>query len=156
MGKYGSRLIFVFIILLITYYISQNHFQLMLIQGSSMEPEYHNMQLVFIEKDYDIDELQVGDVIAFRCDKLNTVLVKRIAAVPGQEVVIKDKTLWINESPSMYYEEGVFEYAGRLAEVKYLEEDEFVVIGDNVLESKDSRYEEIGNVRFDRILGVIR
>lgn len=54
-------------------------FQLMLIQGDSMLPSYHNMQLVVLNK-YDKD-YEVGDVIAIRCKGLDAIIVKRIDTI---------------------------------------------------------------------------
>lgn len=61
------------------YIISKYFFQFMLIQGDSMYPSYHNMQLVILNK-HD-REYEVGDVIAFKCDELDCVLVKRISGI---------------------------------------------------------------------------
>lgn len=41
-----------------------------------MLPTYHSYQFVIIDKHN--DDYEVGDVIAFKCDGLNAVLVKRI------------------------------------------------------------------------------
>lgn len=150
-----KKIVYVLSILILAYYISQNYLQLMIIQGASMEPTYHNMQLVYIKKNYDASDLKPGETIAFRCDKLNGVLVKRIVAVPGQMVIIKDKTLWINNTSTPFYNKGDFEYAGILAKGEHLGEDEFVVIGDNLSKSKDSRYEEVGIIKRDKIIGIV-
>ncbi|MGN0435978.1 MAG: signal peptidase I, partial [Wujia sp.] len=61
--------------------VSRYFYQFMLIQGDSMKPTYHNLSLVIIDKhNRDFDR---GDVIAFRCDGVSGVLVKRIVGVPG-------------------------------------------------------------------------
>lgn len=148
-------IVFISIILILTYYISSNYLQLMLIQGSSMEPTYHNLQLVFINKSYDIDSLQQGTVIAFQCDNLEAVLVKRIAAVPGQSVSIKEGTLLVDNTPSTLYIGKEFEYAGILSKTRLLSKGEFVVIGDNVDDSKDSRYEQVGIISYIDIIGIV-
>lgn len=56
--------------------VSKFFFQLMLIQGDSMLPSYHNMQLVILNK-YDRD-YEVGDVIAIKSKGLDAIIVKRI------------------------------------------------------------------------------
>ena len=120
-----------------------------------MEPNYHNMQFVILDKRFTDQTLQPGSVIAFHCDTLNAVLVKRIAAVPGQTVSVKLNTLLINDIPSPLYEKGSFQYAGILSETLALKEGEYIVIGDNISESKDSRYQEVGIVSYDSIVGKV-
>ena len=117
-----------------------------------MSPAYHNMQLVILDrhsKDYDYN-----DVIAFECDGLDAVLVKRVAACPGDTVVFDDGTLYVNGKISeVFMAEGQFEYAGEADTMIHLEEDQYFVIGDNVAESKDSRYTEVGCVNKMDVLG---
>ena len=110
------------IVILLAFLCSRYWFQLMLIQGESMAPTYHNLQLVVLDKRGKAYES--GEVIAFRCDGLNAVLVKRVAAGPGDKVQIDDGTLLINEAVSPIYPvKGAFQYAGLLEEcVAMLEE----------------------------------
>ena len=118
-----------------------------------MEPNFHNMQLVILDKRFSKESLQMGDVIAFRCDGLKSILVKRIAAVPGQSVVIRNHTLYIDNIPASQYKENEFRFGGLLSEKITLGDGEYIVIGDNVAESKDSRYPEVGIVSADSIIG---
>lgn len=134
------------------FYCSQNWYQLMLMQGNSMDPAYHNMQLAIIDKHS--EDYVYNDVIAFKCEKLDSILVKRIAACPGDSVEIKNGTLYVNGKISTIYQlEGIFEEAGIAGKKFVLQEEQYFVIGDNVAESKDSRYEEIGCVKLKDILG---
>ena len=95
-----------------------------------------------------------GDVIAFRCADLDAVLVKRIAGVPGDEVWIDGGTLYINGSLSHIFDTpGIFEYAGLLEKPLKLGASQYCVIGDNVSQSKDSRYAEVGVVTEASIIG---
>lgn len=66
-------------IIMVAYFVSRYAFQFMLIQGDSMLPTYHNMQLVLLNK-YDTD-YEVGDVVAINCTGLNAIIVKRIDAI---------------------------------------------------------------------------
>lgn len=147
------RLYFVIVVIVfvVAFLVSRFLFRLMLIQGGSMEPTYHNMQLVLLEKNY--GELSAGDVIAFRCEGLDSVLVKRVVALPGQSVVIRKGTLYVDGMKSPWYAEGAFEYAGLLEKEANLPLESYAVIGDNVTESKDSRYEKVGFVREESVLG---
>lgn len=148
-------IIFVVFIVLFSYYISNNWYGIMLIQGDSMVPTYHNMQLVILNK-YNKEFLQ-GDVIAFECEELAAILVKRIVACPGDIVVINQGTLFINEQVSdIYSEKQSFNYPGLLEEPVYLQEGEYIVIGDNIPESKDSRYAQVGIVERKHIIGKVK
>lgn len=129
-------------------------FQLMLIQGDSMLPTYHHLQLVLLDKRG--NEYEQGDVIAFQCDELSSVLVKRIIAGPGDETVIRGGTLFVNGNVSeSFSEEGIFAYAGLLSQAITLTDEQYLVIGDNISESKDSRYPEVGIVDDRDIIGRI-
>ncbi len=123
----------------------------MMIQGASMEPSFHNFQIVLLDKHG--KEYSSGNVIAFRCEGLRAVLVKRIAAEPGDTVQIEEGILKVNDEVTPWYGETMFETAGFLEAPVSLQEDEYIVIGDNIAESKDSRYAEVGIVRKETILG---
>lgn len=155
MKNYIKWILVALVIVLTACYISRNYYQIMLIQGSSMEPAYHNMQFVLLEKNFEKSSLQAGNVIAFHCEGLDTVLVKRIVASPGQTAVIESGTLKVDGKNIPFYGEGIFEYAGMLEEPIRLNEDEYIVIGDNISESKDSRYETVGIVAAQDIFGRI-
>ena len=140
------------IIPLVAWYISLNWYQLMLIQGSSMEPAYHHLQLVVLNKN-DRQFLH-GDVVAFWSESLSCVLVKRIVAIPGDTVTICDGTLFVNDSVSKIYDESVvFSYAGILDNKITLREGEYLALGDNTEESKDCRYPEVGIISETEIYG---
>ena len=145
-------LVLIVCVVIFSYYVSANWYQLSLIHGESMSPAYHNMQFVVIDKHY--REYTYGDVISFSCPNLDAVLVKRIAACPGDVVMIKDGTLYVNDTvSSVYGQKNLFEYSGIVQESLYLGENQYFVIGDNIEESKDSRYDEVGSVYTDDIIG---
>lgn len=110
-----------------------------------MEPAYHDLQMVWMDKRSDL--YTYGDVIAFRCDSLDKILVKRVAALPGDSIHIVDGSLYVNgEVSTLYPKQGLFVRAGIAAEVMSAKDEQYFVIGDNIRESKDSRYDEIGFV----------
>lgn len=147
-------LIILLLIIVAAWYISAFHYQLMMIQGESMSPSFHHMQMVILDKD--VEGHTYGDVIAFRCENLNVILVKRIAACPGDTVQISDGILLVNGVTSeIYGQEALFKYAGIAEEAVMLGDNQYFVIGDNVAESKDSRYEEIGIIYIKNIIGEI-
>ena len=142
------------IIVLVTWYISSNLVQFALIQGDSMLPTYHNMQLVLVDKHS--NEFHYNDVIVFTNEKLNATLIKRIIAIPGDTVQIIDGTVYVNNIPSPFLtQDRLISYSGIASSPLHLSSDEYFVLGDNFEESKDSRYPEIGCIKHDTILGRI-
>lgn len=152
----SNRIVLILLVVpIIAFYVSNHYYQIMLIQGDSMLPSYHNMQFVVLDR-YD-RQYSYNDVIAFECDGLSTVLVKRIAACPNDEVVIKNRTLYVNGAVSEVYPlDTEFEYAGQLESPIVLSDTQYIVIGDNISRSKDSRYAEVGCVSESSIIGKIK
>lgn len=139
---------------LLAWYISQNWYQLMLIQGKSMEPTYRHMQLIVLNRHN--RAFAPGDVIAFRCEGLSAVLIKRVVAGPSDTAQIVDGTLLINNQISQIYPDGgSISYSGILADPVTLEAGQYLVLGDNLSESKDSRYLEVGIVSEADIFGKV-
>ncbi len=117
-----------------------------------MSPAYHSWQLVLLNKNP--SQLNRGDVISFRCDTLNSVLVKRIVACPGDTVQIKNGILYVNGSPAPDAITCI-DYAGNAELPITLAADEYFVLGDNYKYSTDSRYSQIGCIPQEDILGTI-
>ena len=159
------------IIIVLSFICSHNFYQLMLIQGASMESAYHNLQLVLISRRFaDLNDLAIGDVVAVKTDKLEcdahgqprtVIIVKRIAAIPGDTVVIDESgSFLVNGTVPEFYRDTIFSDAGVLCEIITLDStasgdavDQYLLIGDNVDLSKDSRV--IGAVKEDQIVGKI-
>lgn len=142
------------IIIFLSFYVSKNYYQLAIIQGKSMEPTYHSFQIVLLnvqEREY-----VTGDVIAFWGKTTNCTLIKRIAACPGDTVQICKGTFYCNGKKSRQYETNHFDYAGTASKPIKLGQDEYFVIGDNIEESKDSRYSLVGNVHKSEIQGIVK
>lgn len=138
------------LIALLCFYISNNWYQLLLIQGYSMETAYHSWQLTVIDKKS--ENYVRGDVVAFRCSKLDSILVKRIVGIPGDNVRIANGVLYINNEPSKEYGANI-SYAGIAEEPILLNDGEYFVIGDNFEYSRDSRYANIGCIVEEDIIG---
>lgn len=152
--QHMKTVILVLCILLATLYVSNNWYQLLLIHGESMSPSYHNMQLVVLDRHS--GEYTYGDVVAFQCDSLNALLIKRIAACPGDDVIIKDRLLFVNDKVSTVFpQEYIFEYPGIAFETVHLEDGQYFVIGDNMAQSKDSRNPVVGCIRIGDIWGKV-
>jgi signal peptidase I len=80
--------------------------------------------------------------------------VKRIIGLPGETVQIIGSDVYINgEVLEEHYGKDPIEDPGRAIEPITLGDDEFFVMGDNRSISKDSRTEEVGNVKKENIGG---
>lgn len=138
-------------IMVITFIVSKFFYQFLLVRGDSMSPTYRNLQLVILEKR--VEEYEAGDVVAFRSEKLDKLLIKRIVACPSDRICISHGTLYVNGEVPANYGEKEFAYAGILQEEIHLGDGQYIVIGDNIEQSRDSRYEEVGIVLYDDLLG---
>ena len=107
---------------------------------------------------YHIRSPKKGDVVAFT-PKGNTSAndnVKRIVAVPGDTVQIKSGRLYVNGTATNLKQTGLaIKDAGRAETEISLGVDEYCVLGDNVNNSEDSRYESIGNVTRKEMIGKV-
>ena len=135
--KHKGLLICATIAILAAFIISRFFVQLVLIRDASMEPAYHDGQIVAVSKSR--HDYQVGDVIVFEAPQLGCRLVKRIAHVPGDHL-----------SP----EEAAMYGRGTLAGYT-VPEDAYLVLGDNTEESVDSRDARVGVVSARQIVGVV-
>ena len=125
----------------------------------SMEPTYESGDILLVNTvAYKIHNPESGDIIAFK-PKSNvnaSYSVKRIVAVPGDTVVITNGRLYVNgEIFKSTVDIDTIEVAGVAASELTLGEDQYFVIGDNINSSEDSRYESIGMVSINDILGKV-
>lgn len=145
-----KKFIIIFSTLLIALYISQKLYQINLIQGESMYPTYKNMQFTLIDRRS--TNFQNGDVIVFYCPALDCTMVKRIIATPGETVLILDGDVMVDGVKSPYVN-GNVDFGGIASNKLLIGDDQFFVMGDNHALSKDSRYEEIGCISHENIIG---
>ena len=125
--------------------------------GQAMEQTLENDDDILVNKfAYIISKPKQGDVIVFlpNGNKKSHYYVRRVVAVPGDTVQIKDGALYVNDE---LYKESTdvasMEDAGIASYAVKLEKDEYFVLGDNRNNSEDSRYANIGNVKRDYIIG---
>ena len=145
-----KKIILILLVLFVTYYISQNLYQLNLVQGESMYPTYKNLQFTLIDKR--ASDYACGDVIVFYCPELNCTMVKRIIAASGETVLVLDENVLVNGVQSPYVI-GNVAFGGIATTTLFVGDDQFFVMGDNHAQSKDSRYEEIGCIDRKNIIG---
>ena len=123
--------------------------------GVSMENVLHSGQQVLVNRlSYLVLGPKEGDVIVFTPNgSRNThFYVKRVVAVPGDTVCIKDGKLYVNNSIAEYGYDKIMD-AGIVENELTLEAGEYFVMGDNCNNSEDSRSGNIGPVSRDMIEG---
>ncbi len=125
----------------------------------SMEPTIASQSKVLVDKlIYQLKEPDVGDIVVFKpYTNVNADLsIKRIVALPGDEVLIKNGKLYVNGTE--YVQPGITESiinAGVAGNTITLKDNEYFLLGDNRNSSEDSRFETIGNVNINNIVGKV-
>ena len=123
--------------------------------GVSMENTLYSGQQVLVNRlSYLVFGPKEGDIIVFTPNgSRNThFYVKRVVAVPGDTVSIKDGKLYVNKENVDYGYDKIMD-AGILENELTLEAGEYFVMGDNCNNSEDSRSGNIGPVSKEMIEG---
>ncbi len=126
--------------------------------GDSMEPSLYNGQSVLVDRALSkIASPNAGDIVVFLPNgNINShYYVKRIVAVPGDQVQITDGFLYIN-GKAVEEDTDIFdkmEDAGIAAGGLKLGSGEYFVLGDNRNSSEDSRSANIGIVKQSMMIG---
>lgn len=133
------------------------------VDGDSMQSTLYDGELLWVDKlTYQFSEPERYDVVIFpiKYQGKDSHFVKRIIGLPGETVYIGENgVIYIDGEvlPDTYGKEVIAEYnRQRAAEPITLGEDEYFVLGDNRNHSSDSRYESVGNISRDRIMGRVR
>ena len=125
--------------------------------GQSMSPTLENRQEILVNRFiYSITNPKPNDIVVFlpNGNEKSHYYVKRVIAVPGDKVQIKDGAVYVNgELFDEKAETAAILDAQLAAEEIELGEDEYFVLGDNRNNSEDSRYANIGNVKKEYIIG---
>ena len=127
--------------------------------NASMEPTYETSDILLVNTiAYKFSSPKSGDVIAFK-PKSNvnaSYSVKRVIATGGDTIYINNGRIYLNGE---LYKENLdvemIENPGIAATEITLLEDQYFVLGDNRNSSEDSRYESVGFVSSEDILGKV-
>ena len=148
--------LYILLIIGITYLIITYIGQRTKVDGHSMEPTLSDGDNLIVDKlSYRFRDPERYDIIVFPYKyQENTYYIKRIIGLPGETVQVKNGEVYINgELLGETYGAESMTNSGIAEEPITLGENEYFVLGDNRNNSEDSRYANIGNVKKDYIIG---
>ncbi len=155
--EFFDLLVYVLIILSVTYIVLGFVEQRTYVDGNSMYDTLYDGDSVFVDKvSYRFKEPERFDIVIFQyLYTEDTYYIKRVIGLPGETVQVIDGYVYINGE---LLEDDVYGYEtmneSGLAEVPItLGEDEYFVLGDNRNGSTDSRRDSVGRVHRDQIIG---
>ena len=126
------------------------------VDGRSMMNTLHDGDNLIVEKlSYRFSDPKRFDIIVFPPTGKKEYYIKRIIGLPGETVQIDENgNIYINgELLEENYGAETIQNPGRAAKPITLGDDEYFVMGDNRNNSKDSRSEEVGNVKRSQNIG---
>ena len=134
-------------------------FSSVMIQENSMNPTLASGDRVFVNRAaYLVGGVRRGDVIAYRSsNEIDAgIHVKRVVALPGETIQIKDGLILIDGKTYIENQEfpniskpGVAENGIKLGS------DQYFVLGDNRNNSEDSRFADVGNISSHSVIGKV-
>ncbi len=149
--------LYIIIIIGLTYFIVTYIGQRTSVSGSSMEPMLSDGDNLIVDKiSYRFNDPERFDIIVFPYQyEENTYYIKRIIGLPGETVQIIDGYTYINGEllESDVYGAEVMEYGGIAEEAITLGANEYFVLGDNRNHSADSREPSVGVLTRDMLMG---
>jgi len=147
MTKYYSLLNILFLGVVI-FFISNFFYQLCFVEGNSMYPTLKHCHILIVKK-YSLN-LSNMDIVLIKKD--NNIIIKRIIGIPNDEIEIKNGYVFVNDKKV----DDIFtKNSGIINNKLKLNFNEYFVLGDNREESIDSRYEEIGIIKKEQIIGKV-
>ncbi|MBQ7678939.1 MAG: signal peptidase I [Butyrivibrio sp.] len=128
------------------------------VSGGSMSPVLENGDGVLVDRlVYRVVDPVRGDVVAFQPNgnQKSHYYIKRVMAVPGDRVQIKNGVLYVNGEADLEdaMARGTIQDAGIAEKELVLGEDEYFVMGDERSSGEDSRSANVGPIAQSLIVG---
>lgn len=142
----------IFISILIALFIKTFVLSTSIVDGESMAPTLNDgNRIVFNKFIYLIDKPKRGDIVIIK--KPLKSYVKRIIALPGETVEVREDALYINHEvyEQDFITDDLIKRTGSVGPTK-VPSDSYYVMGDNRPISKDSR-NALGFIKEDQIIG---
>ncbi|OCA86291.1 MULTISPECIES: signal peptidase I [unclassified Bacillus (in: firmicutes)] len=157
----GSWIISIAFAIVLAYLVKTFIISFFIVEGASMEPTLYNNEKVLVNKlaaySGSVDR---QDIVVIRDDGKDKYYIKRIIGLPGEKVEYKNDSLYINgkqkDEPYLPDEQGEVDLlkmnkTGDFDPLK-VPNDHYFVMGDNRLNSRDSR-NGLGYIDEDDIVG---
>lgn len=133
-------------------------FQTVTVVGPSMSDTLQDGQVVIVNKFvYNFHDVERYDIIAYSQVGQNEYYeIKRVIGLPEETVKISDGDIYINGKrlDDVPFDDKILT-SGVATEEITLDDNEYFVLGDNVNNSEDSRYTNVGNISESEILGKV-
>ena len=152
----SAWLIYILVIIVISYLVITFVGQRTQVSGSSMETTLSDGDQLIVDKiSYRFRDPNRYDIVVFPYQyEKNTYYIKRIIGLPGETVQIVDGYVYIDgQELDEHYGNEVMENPGLAADPVVLGDDEYFVLGDNRNNSQDSRAANVGVIHRDDLLG---
>ena len=120
------------VIIVVSVLIFNHFFTIVVINGSSMEPNFHDGNIMLARRQYDLWRF---DVVTIASEKANKILVKRVIGLPHETIKYENNKLFVNGEykPDIYGTGNTENFEITLGE------NEYFCMGDNREDSADSR-----------------
>lgn len=166
-GSFGEEVVstikYFLVISILFFIVHRFFFTPVMVDGDSMEPTLSDGEYLILNKFSDVERF---DIVVFPPpDKEETKYIKRVIGMPGETVEYREDVLYVNNEPIeeeflidipeeelTFYSSGNFSLLTLLGE-EVVPEGHYFVLGDNRLNSRDSR--SFGFVEDDSILGKV-
>lgn len=151
---YAMVAIFIIVFIVVGFF-----FRVFSVDGESMKPTFNDNDLLLVSI-YDTESVQSGDiVVADLSDNEEIIIVKRIVATEKQTVEIDYKTQTLTVDGVVVEEDYISEMSyAPLNEISYpytVPEGHVFLMGDNRIDSRDSRNKNVKAVPVEKIRGKV-
>lgn len=117
------------------------------VDGDSMKKTLYDGDILVL---YKLGSIKRNDIIVLNESYDDEIIIKRVIATPGETIEIKNNKIYVNDEE--YEDDFAFGDTTDYSKIK-LGEDEYFILGDNRIISKDSRY--FGPIKEKEIMGKI-